>query len=393
MTTVSSGSTLSRSATTSRPRFRNEVTTCGLWISDPSDFTREPESMVSFAILMARFTPKQKPALSATITSMSCLLFRAQCRDHVHDLPGESAHFFAFGMARLRRHHRRAERDPDRHLPQHRAADLIRTRDARGGDRSPSGRGETPHPCPGRHQLAALVPRPFRKDEDGTARGQHFLGPAEPGASLGSPLNRDGIIGPDEGSEQGIMEQFRLRDEVHLPGEVGAHQRRVPEGDVVARDDQGAFPGNPFQALDVEVEECAREKARETAAERVNGTDPLHRLPGELGPPGGEGHRLLGADAGRVEEDRVGGPDERARLALRVPPVPLADQRDDRLPVRALPPCPNFQIAPLGARLSARRYEDLEIGVWEDNGADIASFHDEPRRAREGALDRNELPA
>ena len=49
-----------------------EFTTWGLWMSCPSDFTLEPTaSIVSFAILMARFTPKQNPALSATITSMS----------------------------------------------------------------------------------------------------------------------------------------------------------------------------------------------------------------------------------------------------------------------------------------------------------------------------------
>src|SRR3989442_7698686 len=118
MMTVSSASTPSRSPTTSSPRLRNELTTCGLWIRHPSDSTRDPAtSIVSFAILIARFTPKQKPALSATITSMSFLLVRAQRPDHVHDLLGENAHFLPLGMARTGRHHGRAECDPDRNLP------------------------------------------------------------------------------------------------------------------------------------------------------------------------------------------------------------------------------------------------------------------------------------
>src|SRR2546426_725447 len=117
---------------------------------------------------------------------------------------------------------------------------------------------------------------------------------------------------------------------------------RVPSGKMGTAPPEDNTPSAP------------REKTRETAAECVNRTDPPHRLPGELGPSGGERHRLLGADAGRVEEDRVGSPDEGARLALRVPPVPLADQRDDRLPVRARPGRPKLQVAPLGAGLRAR---------------------------------------
>src|SRR5689334_20122604 len=125
MMTVSSESTWSRSATTSRPRFRKEFTTCGLWIRDPSDFTLRPaRSIVSFAILMARFTPKQKPALSATITSRGFLLFRAQRRDLIHDPSRVGAHFVPVRVARGL--DRRPERDPDPDLVPHRSPDLVR---------------------------------------------------------------------------------------------------------------------------------------------------------------------------------------------------------------------------------------------------------------------------
>src|SRR5260221_13654662 len=136
MMTVSSASTASRAAPTSRPRFRKEFTTCGLWIKDPSDFTLRPAlSIVSFAILMARFTPKQKPALSATITSRSSLLLRAQRRDLVHDLSRVGAYLVPVRLTRG--HHRRPERDLDPDLPPHRSSDLVRAGDACGRHRRP----------------------------------------------------------------------------------------------------------------------------------------------------------------------------------------------------------------------------------------------------------------
>src|SRR6267142_6244125 len=243
MITVSSGSTLSRSATTSSPRLRKEFTTCGLWIKDPSDFARAPApSMVSFAILMARFTPKQKPALSATITSMRCLLLRTQRRDHIHDLSGVCAHLFPLGVARGGRHHRRAECDPDRNPPPHRPADLVRARDARGRYRSPCDGCETPHPGPGGQKLAALVPGALGENEDGAARGKHLLRAAKPCSSLCPSLNRDRIIRPDERSEQGIMEQFGLRDEVHLAGQVRPHEGRVEKNRIRGADERARRP-------------------------------------------------------------------------------------------------------------------------------------------------------
>src|SRR6267378_1154656 len=297
MITVSSGSTLSRSATTSSPRLRKEFTTCGLWIKDPSDFARAPAtSMVSFAILMARFTPKQKPALSATITSMCCLLLRAQRRDHIHDLSGVSAHLFPLGVARNGGHHWRAECDPDRDLLPHRTADLVRACDARGRYRSPRDGRETPHPGPGGHKLAALVPGPLGENEDGPARGKYLLRAAKPRSSLCPSLNRDRIIRPDEGSEQGIMEQFGLRDEVHLAGEMRPHKGWVPERNVVAGHDQGPLSGDSLQPFDLEIEKCPGEEPGEPAPEGVHGPDPPRGLHRQGGPPGGQVHLFFGPD-------------------------------------------------------------------------------------------------
>src|SRR6266850_915942 len=194
-------------------------------------------------------------------------------------------------------------------------------------------------------------------------------------------------------SEQGIMEQFGLRDEVHLAGQVRPHEGWIPEGNMVAGHDQGPLSGNSLQPLHVEVQECPGEEAGQPAPEGIHGPDPPRGLHREGSPPGGQVHLFIGPDVGRVEKNRIRGADERARRPLRVAAVPILDLRHDRLPVRVLPLAPELEESPLGARFGRSGDEYLEIGVRKDNRADVASFHHEARLAGEGALERHEPPA
>ena len=62
-----------------------------------------------------------------------------------------------------------------------------------------------------------------------------------------SPLaasNRNRVEPPDERPEPEGPEELFLGEEVHLPREGGADERRVPERDVVRRDDQAAVSGD-----------------------------------------------------------------------------------------------------------------------------------------------------
>src|SRR5882672_7091658 len=170
------------------------------------------------------------------------------------------------------------------------------------------------------------------------------------------------------------------------------HQGRIPEGDVVAGHDQGPLSGNTLQTLHVEVEERPGEEPREPAPEGVDGPDRPRGLHRQGGPSGGQVHLFFGPDVGGIEKNRVRGADERARGPLGVAAVPLTDLLEDRIPVRVLPFTPELEESPLGARLSGRGDEDLEISVWKNHRADVASFHHETRLAREGALDGNEPP-
>src|SRR5437762_13653549 len=106
---------------------------------------------------------------------------------------------------------------------------------------------------------------------------------------------------------------------------MSPHQGRTPEGNVVAGDDQGTPARNPVQPLDVEIEERAREEPGEPGPEGIDEPGAGDRFHRELGPAGGERDLLLRTDRGRVQRYRVGRPEERACLPLRVPPIAPTD--------------------------------------------------------------------
>src|SRR5690349_5855807 len=205
MTMVAPGVNSSSDPATWSPRRWKAPTTWGLWIKGPRACTVPAAwSSVSFAILIARFTPKQKPALSATITSMGSirLLVRTSKRsDRVHDAPRVSPSAFPGRFVTHRGHHRLAVDDPDLNLPEHRQADLTRTGDPRRNDHRPR---RSRQPCDagfGRKELLRLAPRPLGEDEHGPAVQENLLGALESTARRRALAHGDGIITPDQGTE------------------------------------------------------------------------------------------------------------------------------------------------------------------------------------------------
>src|SRR4029450_955344 len=134
--------------------------------------------MASFAILIARFTPKQKPALSATITST---LVRSSWKipDGVHHPSRERVGLGAAFDLPHRGHDHGAEGQPDFDLSRHGSADLSRSRDA-GGENPSAGRSCEARDSGARRQKGpGFAAGALRKDQYGSTFIQHPLGAAK----------------------------------------------------------------------------------------------------------------------------------------------------------------------------------------------------------------------
>src|SRR6185503_5460346 len=175
---------------------------------------------------MARFTPKQKPALSATITSMWFPYPPLERGDRIHDATGKRVLGLSVPRHVHRRTERRAETNPDEFEPRDGSADVVRTGDTDRQHRSPCHRGEPADSGTRRKHGPALVAGAFREDEQRSPPIQRFLPAAEPRPCLSPSLKRDRIIPPEHRPEHLILEQFRLREEVKRAGEIGPDEGR-----------------------------------------------------------------------------------------------------------------------------------------------------------------------